>query len=257
MGSRGARRSYIYALSLYSKLYGDISCRHICYHLRDSNKIGINADVEGTILRNKQVEDKPTLIVDNSDKILRDVLIKNQLRTPWVRFIRRNFLIDNEIEFPNIISGGDFLWCIQVFCHAERFLRLPLSLYLYRSDTAESVSRKKRTPSEQIVHWVKSFVSWLKALNELTAKTEILRRNSFYCRQALALHFVYCLERCSEGGAQSDSQELYDSLYREFSKSPYDLTVPFFFSVIDTCQKNLFKAQERIAELEKALKGAN
>ena len=204
----------------------------------------------------KNIAEEPTLTINDPNKNLQLLLFKDASRNPWTKFVRRDFLIENEIFFPNIISGGDFLWCIQVFCHAERFLRLPLSLYLYRSDTAESVSRKKRTPSEQSVHWVKSFVSWLKALNELTDKTEILRRNSFYCRQALALHFVYCLERCSEGGAQSDSQELYDSLSREFSNSPYDLSVPFFFSVIDEQQKELMILQKRVAELEAALKGA-
>ena len=231
-----------------------VSRHYSCGNNGDCNLI---SDEIGLFAEKKGIAEEPTLTLNDPNKNLRLLLFKAASRNPWTKFVRRDFLIENDIEFPNVISGGDFLWCIQVFCHAKRFLRLPLSLYFYRSDSAESVSRKKRTPSEQSVHWVAAFVAWLKALNELTDKTEILRRNSFYCRQALALHFLYCLEHCSEGEAQPDSQELYDALYREFSKSPYDLTVPFFFSVIDTCQKNLVEAQERITELEEALKGAN
>ena len=204
-------------------------------------------DVEGSLK-----EDKISLTLDAPNKNLQRLLFEGNFPTPWTKFIRRDFLTQNKIAFPQVVTGGDFIWTIEVFCHAKRFLRLPVPLYFYRSYPAESVSHKKRPPQEQIYHWMAAFVAWLKAFNELSNKIEILKQRPAYCAQSLNMHFNNCLTACFEERMQLNTQDIYENLYREFAKENDStaLTLPFFLSVIDAQQKELLTAQRRIAELE-------
>ena len=191
------------------------------------------------------------MTIDDPNKNLQRLLFRGAFRNPWTKFIRRDFLIANGITFPKIISGGDFIWVINVFCYARRLLTLPIPLYFYRSHNTESVSHKKRTPPEQVSHWGAAFILWLEAFDELSKTMAILRQNPIYCCQALSLHFNYCLGCCSEERMRLDTQEIYEALYHKFDGSS---SVPFFFSMIDAHQKELSRAQQRIAELEEKLK---
>jgi len=71
------------------------------------------------------LEDKPKFFINDTEKILRDFVSKGDFWTAWTKFARRNFLTENEISFYEVLSGGDFLWTIELFCCCERFLRIP------------------------------------------------------------------------------------------------------------------------------------
>ena len=243
------------------------------YLYKNAKEVVLERDNEGNLLIQKNIEYKPTLIVNSPEKSLQKLLVEGHFRNPWTKFVRREFLFENEIAFPKIIQGGDFIWVIQVYCHAKRFLRIPNAVYCYRDYSAESVTRKKRTATEQNFYWVSAFVSWLKALEKLSNRAEILHKNPDYCYVAALQHFNYCLGRFFEERMQLSSKDIYKTLHSEFSKrnAVSDLTLPFFFSVIDSQQKNLIitqqrvnqfaaQTQARIAELEneiKRLKGVN
>ncbi|MBD3878631.1 MAG: glycosyltransferase [Quinella sp. 1Q5] len=222
------------------------------YYTRDgSGELMQMLDLENALAKEKDASDEPTLTINDPNKNLQRLLFRGNFPNPWTKFIRRDFLIENAITFPAIISGGDFIWVINVYCYAKRLLTLPIPLYFYRSHNAESVSHKKRTPPEQVSHWVSAFVLWLEAFDELLKKTAILKQNPLYYCQALSLHFNYCLGCCSEERMRLDTQDIYEALYRKFDGSS---AVPFFFSMIDAQQKELSRAQRRIAELEDKLK---
>ena len=204
-------------------------------------------DLASLSVKEKCLEDKPAMTIDDPNKNLQQLLFSGNFGNPWTKFVSRNFLLKNKIEFPKIISGGDFIWTIHVYCCSKRFLRLPIPLYFYRNYSAESVWRKRRLPPEQISHHVAAFIKWLSAFNELSNQIEVLKQNPAYCSQAANLHFNECLFTCLEARKQLTTQEIYEVLRRD----SIDPSVPFFFSVIDAQQKELSAAQQRIAELEK------
>ncbi len=214
-------------------------------------------DAAGTIRRVKDSEgeflaDEPLLIIDSPEEILQRLLFKGNLRTPWSKFLRRDFLLKNKITFPEIISGGDFLWTIHVFCCAKKFLRLPEAFYVYRVESFGSVTRKKRSPEKQIAYWLKSFILWSEALDALSKEIEILRKNPFYCYMATDQHFDVCFKNISEERLQTKSYVIYEILQRELADKGG--AIPYFFNVIDAQQKFSVALQERIAELENELK---
>lgn len=240
------------------------------YKYTETKKTELERDTEGKILLQNGQEDKPTLTVDDPNKNLQHLLIQGNFRNPWTKFVRRELLIENEIIFPKIFSGGDFIWVIQVYCYSKRFLRIPNVIYFYRNYSSESITRKMRSASEQNSYWVSAFVSWVKSLNKISKRIKILSEQPIYGYVALNSHFKYSLDRFFKERMSLNTQEIYEILYREFTKGndSFDLTVPFFFSVIDSQQKNLIQAQQqfvkfnqfasqaqkRIAELENEIK---
>lgn len=235
--------------------------------LKGTNNLKLVLDGEGTTLRQNGMEDTPTLTVDDPNKNLQLLLTKGGHRNPWTKFIRRKFLIENEITFPKVSSGEDFIWVIHVFCCAERFLRVPNAIYFYRDYSSESITRKKRAAAEQIVHWFSAFITWTKSLNELSRQIDILKHNPIYGYIAMMDHFRYSLDRFFNERMQLKPQAVYEILYRELVKEndSSNLMLSFLFAFIDTQQKNFLlqqqqfqkfavQAQARIAQLEAEVK---
>ena len=223
-----------------------------CYTYNAAGTIRLVKDSEGEFLAGEGLADELTLIIDNSEENLQRLLFKGNFRTPWSKFIRRDFLLKNKITFPEITSGGDFLWTIHVFCCAKKFLRLPEAFYVYRVESVGSVTRKKRSPEKQIAYWLKSFILWSEALDALSNELEILKKNPFYCYMATDQHFDVCFKNISEERLQTKSYEVYEILQRELADKGG--AIPYFFNVIDAQQKFSITLQERIAELENELK---
>ena len=213
------------------------------YNLVKPNDVYFQRDGLGRKWAKEGIEDEPALTVDNRHKILQEFVTpgsgEGNFRHPWSKFVRRDYLLKNNIRFPDIITGGDCIWCIDVYAHANRFLRLPTPLYFYRRYNT-SLTRALRAPSEQVSYWVEAFVAFLNALNELQNRTEFLRENPYYCYEATrGGHFEWCLNRTGEARKSMTNPEVYEILYREFNKATYmpDALVPFFFSVIDNDRK--------------------
>jgi len=222
-----------------------------CYTLNAAGQIQRVIDEEGETLAEKNLADNPALTIDNPEENLRRLLFSGNLRTPWSKFVRRDFLIRNEIIFPQIISGGDFLWTIHVLSCAKKFLRLPEAFYIYRVESTDSVSRKKRSPEKQIAHWLKAFVYWAEALGELANQIDFLKNNPAYCYMATDQHFDICFKNILEERLQVSSYDIYEILQREFSDkaAAYAYLIPYFLNVIDAQQKSSITTQQRMNEL--------
>lgn len=212
----------------------------------------IQAIKDDTHLSGENSENASTLTVEDPNKNLHSLLFKETMPASWRKFLRRDFLIENEILFPEVLNGGDFIWSINVYCHAKRFLRIPSPLYFYRSYNVDSVLRKQRDKKEQISYWVSSFVAWAKSLNELSNGIEILKENPTYCYRALTLKFQWCNGHISSDIKDLYATDIYGILYNEFAQenNAANLITSFFFTGSIVQLRFLLKFKNRIAELE-------
>ena len=216
------------------------------YFYENDRKISLAADNMSACAKENGVLDKMTLTIDDPDGNFQRLLFKEEIpQTPWAKFIAREFLIRNKIDFPKIISGGDFLWTIQILYYAKRFLRLPIPLYFYRINSSSLVNRKK------ISFCAAAFLAGARALYDLSNKIDLLKKNPAYLNAALKVFLDNFLNRTFEDRRQLNTQDIYEILYREFGKE--EMLIPFFLSVIDSQQKRLLSTQKRIAELENEL----
>lgn len=237
------------------------------YRYTTKDGVIFTTDRIGRELKAKGLPDNPTLTLNDPHKNLTELLLKKGLyQTPWTKFVKRNFLTEHGITFYEILSGGDYIWTIELFATVERFLRIPTAVYFWRDDSFESMTRSKSSTAIQISKWGKILVSWCEAISALNDKIELLKKSPLYSYGALNFWIDFSLKHCFQERMQVQSAAVYEILRREFeSKGDIELIIPFMFSVIDSQQKNLIKAQQqfqklaaqaqkRIAELEAQLK---
>jgi glycosyltransferase involved in cell wall biosynthesis len=225
------------------------------YKMKATNDVYVYRDGEGHKLLRDGLEDKPNLYVNDQVGNLNRLLLQEKegnFRGPTTKFIKRKLLIDNKIYFPKIPIGEDFIWVINVYCHAKRFLRISTPFYFYRLNTA-SVTKTKRTPSEQLNHWISAFVDFTKSLRELESENEVLSKNPVYCLSALQGHFEWCFYFINEARKELSNQEIYESLHREFAKDSSGSIVPFFFSFIDSEKRVGSERLQTIQNLQKII----
>ena len=234
-----------------TQYHADVVYTNGFYSYDGNGDFNLKSDLESALIADKGLEDKISLTVDDPNKNLWRLLsINGNLHMPWTKFVERKFLAENEIAFPEINSGGDFVWTIQVMYCAKRFLRLPIALYFYRENSTQSVTRKRRSPQEQITASFKAFLAGARTLQELLNKIRLLKQNPNYFRAAMSVFFNNCFGRTFEERGQLSTQEIYDILYREFGNDLTDSLAVFFFGVADAQQKEFMAIQRRIAELE-------
>ncbi len=220
---------------------------------------------EGSILKRDRIgrsfltaglEEKPTLTVNDPCKNLDALLLENPSLywVPWTKFVRRDFLIENEITFFELSSSADFHWTVELFARAKRFLRIPNAVYYWRDDSSVSVTRLQREPEKQIAFWFTVIIEIINSVNVLSNKIEVLKENPEYLYGASRHVLREDFKRIIDMRLQFPSEKIFEILFQEFEGKGIDLPIPFFLSVIDLQEKNLLAAQKHIAELEKELK---
>ena len=234
----------------------DVVCTNAYYNLIGKNEVRkVTDDTEKNLFAGDP-EGNPNLLINSPNKNMQSLLFAETMPASWRKFVRRKFLIDNQIFFPEVLNGGDFIWTINLYCSAKRLLRIPSALYFYRSYTPNSILRKKRKPADQIFYRVSSFISWSRAFGELSQKNAILKKNPEYCHRALSLKFSWCLGRLLTDLNQLYYKDIYEVLCKELSKgtNPSDLTtMAFIFSGIVLEKRNYAALEQRVAELESEL----
>lgn len=169
--------------------------------ISSSNESVLQRDGTGKRLRMDGAKDKRILAVNAPDKLLQDVISKNQHSEPCTKFVRRSLLTDNEIIFPEVI-GGEELWTLLVCAKAKRFLRLPATIYFLRQRPALKASTS-------------DFVTWFKAFRDIANRIEFLKENPSFCCKATKAYFD------SLALKSTDKQEVREAL---LSEEPDDLT---------------------------------
>ena len=210
----------------------------------------------GKELRAKGIADEPILTENDPHKNLQELLVKAKLYwTPWTKFVKKNFLADNEISFYEIISGADFIWTIELFACAKRFLRIPNAVYYWRNDSTIAAARKYKGVKEKLYFDCSGILAMKDSLSMLADKLDILKTTPEYVRLAFNLYFAERLKRINKTTLKLTPEQVYEALRSRFTdKNNEDLTVPLLFSIIDSQQKELDAAQQRITELEDELK---
>ena len=137
---------------------------------------------------------------------------------PWTKFVRRDFLLDNDIKFPQMTIAEDVCWTFKIICLAEKLLRVPTPLYIYRSNSG-SMMGKKRTPEQEIIFWTNPLIAGLDCLDEFMRGLEFFNQNPVVRLQVLNFFALMHIDNMAEALNKFDSTEVYKIFLREFSKA--------------------------------------
>ena len=176
--------------------------------------------------------DKPTLETQNISERLEKFLQNHYGWAPWTKFLRRDFLIANKIDFPHVKISEDVLWTFKIICLAENFLRIPNQLYVYRS-VKDSWSRIKREPAAEIKFWLDPLVKGLDYLDDFMNESDFFKQN--LSRRFEVTNFFVKMQVAGMLGAlkKLNHHELFEIVHEEFSDSKHAALIANLFVVMN------------------------
>lgn len=217
------------------------------YDVNGVNKIVRHRDGLGRRWFKRGVEDRLIFIENNPHELFQQFFQLDEgegnFHACWSKFVRRDFLLKNNITFLNLVSSGDVIWCINVYAHVKRFLRLPIPLYFYRAYNTTSVVRTILTPAEQTYRWISTPIAFLKGLNELQAKVDFLRENPIYCQKIAEVHIKWFIDRLAKVLENLGNRDVYEIFSNKFEDDTFNGAAPFFFNIIEEKRKELLDQQ--------------
>ncbi|MBR3747180.1 MAG: glycosyltransferase, partial [Selenomonadaceae bacterium] len=138
--------------------------------------------------------------------------------SPWSKFFRRNFLIDNAITLPPLKVGDDVIWTFKIICLAEKILRIPARLYVYRNNSL-SVSHRTRSPQQTLKLWISPLITVSERLEQFMNTLEFFRKNP-NARLRIQMYFVnLSFIDINDALKCLNPAEVYEILVREFSEA--------------------------------------
>lgn len=190
--------------------------------------------------------EKPTFETDILAKRVNIVLEHDIWGTPWCKLVRRDFLIENEIIFPNLSPCEDYFWTLNLYFFAKKFLRVPLAVYFWRK-TEKSSIRGKETAEEKFNLWLHPAIFGLKHLDNVMSKLEFFRDNADF-RHAVLDFVVKKMFAMSFGvGTAIPQFGIYGAIKQEFGKKlgDHDILISMLCSALNMQQKIIVNNQQK------------
>ena len=110
---------------------------------------------------------------------------------PWSHLIRREFILENDLEFPKLNIADDLLFTIFAYCLAEKVVIIPDVLYVWRTlDNSNSRANQTNTQVEKFIHRrVNDTFLGIQILDDFTKNFELFQTEPAY-KYALFDFFV-------------------------------------------------------------------
>lgn len=227
-----------------------------CERNFETNEDGGNVRLV-THQKGKLVE-RPTLETNVLEVRVNTIMEHDIWGAPWCKLVRRNFLIENEMTFPNVFPCEDYLWTLNLFFNAKKFLRVPGAAYFWRQ-TKKSSIRGKDTLEEKFNLWLHPAILGLKGLDNILNKSEFFKDNIHYRHAILDFVIKKMFAMSFQAGMTVPQFKIYGAIKNEFGKDlgEYDVLIPALCTAINTQQKitvmNQREFNKTIAENDKRI----
>ncbi|MBQ7453461.1 MAG: glycosyltransferase [Selenomonadaceae bacterium] len=119
----------------------------------------------------------PTLEPNDLHERLERCIEEKFIWMPWGKFYRRDFLIENRIDFPDMKLTEDVVFCFNCMFAAKNYLRVPFVTNIYRVNE-KSVSKKKMTFDDGVKLWLSSITEGVSLIYKFLNERENFRRDS-------------------------------------------------------------------------------
>ena len=196
----------------------------------------------------KITPDDKTLVEEDLDWRFKKMYTGTLGWGPPRKFLRRDFLIENELFFlKGILSAEDKVWTHGILFYAKKMVHAPLALYFYRR-SENSITRVKKTFRQKVSLSLTAYFYGLKWLDNVMNQVELFKKNPQY-RYEIFKKFAN--DRFSLLAARTlnvPSSNLYETVKKEFHKDfgKYDVLVAELCSLINDQQKEIRRLNEQL-----------
>lgn len=176
---------------------------------------------------------------------------------PWRRLLRRNFLVENEIFFPDKLKRcEDEIWTHGLLFCAKEIVHIPIAVYLYRL-SEKSITRIKRTHLENINSRIHNILHDLQWIDNIMSKVPFFNEHPEY-RYAILEHSTQrFFLKLFDSSRKVSSSDMYESIKREFGGNfgEYAVILSVLCTMINHYQKLIAKISSNTdwRELERYL----
>ncbi len=200
----------------------------------------------------------PNLIIEENNLSQRVERLKHGWTnwTIYLRFIKRDFLLKNNLFFPeNINVSEDRIFTYGLFLCAKKIVQLPKAYILYRNSVG-SLSRTRRTALQMVNLRLRPIINGVKWVDNAISKVDFFKQNPQSRFEILESVVAMFFKRGFNPSLSFQQSEIYASIIQEFgeSLSEHDVLVAQLCTFVNTQQKKIATLEEKIATLEEQLK---
>lgn len=171
----------------------------------------------------------------------------------WVKFSRRDFLLENNVIFPLVSRGEDDLWTIKLICSAKKIVLAPQILYIHR-ENPDSMTNEAKSLKKTVKFNMSFVIEGMDFFSYLFKEHEFLQQNPQYWCALVNFYFSVGIgfDIAYSGASQ---YELYESIKQAFfhESDEHAELISYLCCYAVLQQRTLSLAKLQIAELEKKL----
>lgn len=183
----------------------------------------------------EELVETPTLEpADLLTRIRRDIAKKFYI-LPWGKLYRRDFLIKNKIDFPQMRYAEDLTFCFKCLCLSKKFLRIPQITNVHRENDS-STGMVVTTSAKEGVHiWLKIFLTNMQLLDDFMGGLKFFKSNPAVRRDVLTYYIGVHFEMLQETFPQMMPHEVQKIFLDELQDPELDtagknLVAAYFFT---------------------------
>ncbi|MBR6012606.1 MAG: glycosyltransferase family 2 protein [Selenomonadaceae bacterium] len=200
--------------------------------------------------------DKPSFETDDPAERIMNLVKGKYIIGPMQYFSRRDFLMENNIFLPKVLVSEDDFWIMKIICSNARILCVPNILYLNRLNP-NSLTFAKKTVPQHMKYYLSPTIPGMKIMSEIFNDSEFLQQNPQYWYAWVSRIVNYNFSMIFQDCANLQPHEVYRIVKEQFAQDTGEHSdlIAYLCSMINTQQKQLYLAGQRISELERKFSG--
>ena len=194
---------------------------------------------------------EPTPITKDLKQRMIDLMNLRISACPPLKFLLRDFLVYNQITFPNFIQE-DMIWTLKLLCFAQNFVRVPNVVYIRRMREG-SITANSRSFEEYLRKYMERTIIGAKVTDDFMGKINLFKENPVLRYAILNFYFMLDLQRIANVSGNIPPQAIYEVFKNEFKYhlGENDVLISYLATNNIMLIKNLMMAQQKINLLEK------
>ena len=195
---------------------------------------------------------KITVETENIAQRVVDFCQRKYMWNIWGKLFRRDFLVENRIEFAPARSVEDMVFMFSALVCAKTYVRIPDVFYVYRQNP-ESVTHSALNVEQQLKRFVSSLSRGVKALDKFLSKQKFFIEHPEF--KMMSIHFLIELHMLGESRVYSQfpPHMLEPLLKKEFANEAGcddEILMTHLFSLLNVMRLQLMQSQKNLNDLK-------
>ena len=149
------------------------------YFTTDAEVIDKKTPLEIKTSENAGFVKEPTEVTNDLSERLRLYAKSHFFWFHWSKFFRRDFIVGNRIDLPNIPASSDMVFSFKCLCLAKKYVRIPTVFNVYRL-RGGSMTRQDLSPEKYIKKWAAILIDGLNEMEKFMDGLDFFERNPPY-----------------------------------------------------------------------------